>query len=134
MRIRFDFGGLVLDAELLDTPTAQAVAKALPLTSSVMTWGEEIYFAVPMRVAREPDARAVVTPWAEPLVLAKPYLLALIALGIAINFTPRNLLDRLEVKFHRWPLVLQGLAAGLIVVLVETMGGDGVAPFIYFQF
>jgi D-alanyl-lipoteichoic acid acyltransferase DltB (MBOAT superfamily) len=72
--------------------------------------------------------------WGEPLLLAKPYLLALITLGIAINFTPRTLLDRLEIKFQRWPLVLQGIAAGLVVVLIETMGGDGVAPFIYFQF
>lgn len=74
------------------------------------------------------------TRWGAPLVLAKPYLLALIALGIAINFTPRNLLDRLEIRIHRWPLVVQGVAAGLIVVLIESMGGDGVAPFIYFQF
>lgn len=61
-RIRFDFGPLTLDAELLDTPTAQAIAAALPIASSVLTWGEEIYFDVPVEVAREPDARAVITP------------------------------------------------------------------------
>ena len=49
MRIRFDFGSLTLDAELLDTPTAEAIAAALPLTSSVMTWGEEVYFEIPVR-------------------------------------------------------------------------------------
>jgi len=66
-RIRFDFGTLVLDADLLDTPTAALVAAALPnagaaLTSLASTWGEEVYFEVPFVAAREPDARAVVKP------------------------------------------------------------------------
>jgi hypothetical protein len=61
-RIRFSFGSLTIDAELLDTPTAKAIASALPLSSSALTWGEEVYFNVPINVAREKEARAVVTP------------------------------------------------------------------------
>jgi len=62
MRIRFDFGALTLDAELLDTPTAKAIAAALPISGATLTWGEEVYFDVPVQVPREKDARAVVVP------------------------------------------------------------------------
>jgi uncharacterized protein len=62
MRIRFDFGAVTLDAELFDTPTAKAIAAALQLKAAALTWGEEVYFEVPVRVGRENNARAVVTP------------------------------------------------------------------------
>ncbi len=67
MRIRFDFGSVTLDAETLDTPTAKAITASLPLAGSALTsvaktWGEEVYFDVPVNVMREKDARAVVVP------------------------------------------------------------------------
>jgi len=61
-RIRFEFATVTLEAELLDTPTGKAILAALPVTSSARTWGEEVYFDVPVEVAREKTARAIVTP------------------------------------------------------------------------
>ena len=61
-RIRFEFATVTLDAEPLDTPTANAILAALPIVSSVLTWGEEVYFEVPVQMPRGKAARAIVTP------------------------------------------------------------------------
>jgi hypothetical protein len=60
--IRFDFGTLTIDAELAHTPTATAVLARLPYEARAMTWGQEVYFDVPVETPRETDARAVVMP------------------------------------------------------------------------
>ena len=59
-RIRFVLGRVTLDAECRDTPTAEAVLAALPLEAAARTWGDEVYFPVPVAVSLEPDAREVV--------------------------------------------------------------------------
>lgn len=48
MKIRIIIGGLALDAELNDSPTAQKIVKALPIRTSFDTWGDEIYFRIPV--------------------------------------------------------------------------------------
>jgi len=42
---------LRLEGFLTDTPAAQALAAALPITGAAQLWGEEIYFPVPHVVA-----------------------------------------------------------------------------------
>jgi hypothetical protein len=60
MQIRILVGDLSMDAELNDSPTAKKVAEALPLTTSFSTWGEEIYFAIPVDAELDETAREVV--------------------------------------------------------------------------
>jgi len=53
-------GGVSLPAELNDSPTALQIWETLPIEGSANTWGQEIYFEIPVRASQEPDARQVV--------------------------------------------------------------------------
>ena len=46
-------------AELYDTATASTIFEALPLEGTGNTWGEEIYFSIPLAITLEEDARDV---------------------------------------------------------------------------
>jgi hypothetical protein len=59
-KIKFAFGSVMLDAELLQTPTAEAIWKSLPIEGEASRWGDEVYFEIPAAVGREEGARAVV--------------------------------------------------------------------------
>ena len=41
-------GAISLNAELSDSPTANAICDVLPLTCAGNTWGDEIYFRIPV--------------------------------------------------------------------------------------
>ena len=60
MKIGITVGSLSMEAELNDSPTAKKVAEALPITSPFNTWGEEIYFSIPVEAQLDDTARDVV--------------------------------------------------------------------------
>jgi len=59
-RILFEFGGVRLEAETLETPTAEKILAVLPLEATAQTWGDEVYFSIGVSAAREAEARDVV--------------------------------------------------------------------------
>ena len=59
-RIRIIAEGISANASLNDGPTADAVWHALPLEGRVSTWGDEIYFDIPVHLDEEEGASAVV--------------------------------------------------------------------------
>ena len=59
-KIKITVGKLELEAWLNDTKTAAKVFEALPITSTVNTWGDEIYFTIPVDTGPE-DAKELVS-------------------------------------------------------------------------
>jgi len=52
-RIRITAGSVAADALLDDSETARLVWDALPLTVAGETWGDEIYFSIPVKAKPE---------------------------------------------------------------------------------
>lgn len=58
IKIKIPSSNLELNGELFNTATTQAFLKILPVRSHIKTWGEEVYFDIPLSLALEPEARA----------------------------------------------------------------------------
>ncbi len=78
VRLRIAWNGGGVTAHLSDTPTARQLMAILPCRAVAQTWGEEIYFQLPLNAALETNARQVVEPgtvcfWVEGSSLALPF-------------------------------------------------------------
>lgn len=59
-KIKITVKDIVLDAELLDTKCAQAIAAKLPLETRPNEWGDEFYFSIPVKHDLDETATTVV--------------------------------------------------------------------------
>ena len=60
MKIKIIIGYLTMEAELSDSQTARQIAAILPIETGFSTWGEEIYFSIPVNAELDESAREVV--------------------------------------------------------------------------
>jgi hypothetical protein len=59
-RIKVSVGEVEVYGELNQTKTADLIWKGLPIESRISTWGEEIYFSIPLRIELEESAQEIV--------------------------------------------------------------------------
>ena len=60
LEITLQVGEVQVTGELNDSPTAQAIGEVLPLEGTVSTWGEEIYFTIPVKASLDDTAKELV--------------------------------------------------------------------------
>jgi uncharacterized protein len=77
-KIRIAWSGGEVTAVLKDTATARKLLAVLPCDAAANTWGEEVYFGLPVKAALEADAQQVVDPgtvcfWVDGSSLALPF-------------------------------------------------------------
>ena len=74
------------------------------------------------------------TAWGRPSPLVTTSVVLAIAVGILSQYVPAQAVGSMLERFQRWPLVAQATSVATCLVLVDALGPQGVAPFIYFRF
>lgn len=106
-------------ASLKDTATVQQLLQVLPVESVASTWGDEVYFSVPVSARLEADARQGVPPgtvgfWTEGSCLALPYGPTPISVAGECRLAARvNILGQLEGD----PAVLSSVRPGDVIAV-----------------
>ena len=61
-------------------------------------------------------------------------LIVLVLASIAVQFVTKSASARMGLWMNRRSVLIQGIAFGIGLVVIDALGPEGVAPFIYFQF
>ena len=116
MKVRIAWTGGEVTADLRDSPTVKQLLAALPCEASANSWGEEVYFALPIKASLEADARQVVEPgtvcfWVQGSSLAVPFGPTPVSKGDECRLVTRcNVLGRIQGDARQLKKVKQGAA------------------------
>ena len=114
IRIAWHAGEVV--ANLRDTPTVGTLLAVLPTESRANTWGEEVYFSMPVKAGLEADARQVVDAgticfWVDGNSLALPFGPTPVSKGDECRLASKcNVLGQIEGDPRRLETVRDGEA------------------------
>jgi D-alanyl-lipoteichoic acid acyltransferase DltB (MBOAT superfamily) len=74
------------------------------------------------------------TAWGQPSPLVTTSVVLAIVVGIAGQYVRTDALASLRRGFGRLPVPAQAVTVAVSLMLINTLGPEGVAPFIYFRF
>jgi hypothetical protein len=76
----------------------------------------------------------ILTGWSFSAPLVTPLLVFVIAASLAAQYVPPITMDAVRARFSLLRPVLQAVCVAGAMLVIDVLGPQGVAPFIYFQF
>jgi len=61
-------------------------------------------------------------------------LLVMILVGMSFHYGPPYSMQRVAMRVRALPAVWVGLGVGVLILIIDAMRPEGVAPFIYYQY
>jgi len=118
------------DARPMRTEPNPWISRLIVFNFVTFAW---IFFRAPDLPAAFAYLTGLVTNWGVGTMVT-PMVVVAIVVGLAGQFVPPRLGDALEYRASRLPAGWLGIGVGLWLVVINLLGPQGIAPFIYFQF
>ena len=112
-------------------PTGRIVGWLVTFNIVCLAW---VFFRAPNVDVAFDVLGQIATGWGTPSELVTPLLLAVIVLMLASQWVPQSAVDEATRRFSYLPLLAQAAALAAGFFLLDVLGPQGVAEFIYFQF
>ncbi len=126
--------GLALERALGWRPTSRAATwfgRILTFHIVCFAW---IFFRADSLARAGTVLERLFTAWGQPSPLVTSSVLLAIVVGIGSQYIRPSVLGGLLRGFGRLPVAAQAAAVAICLMLINTLGPSGVAPFIYFRF
>jgi D-alanyl-lipoteichoic acid acyltransferase DltB (MBOAT superfamily) len=119
--------------ELPDTVTRRVVNRFVTFQIVCLAW---IFFRAESLSNAWAVLSGILDParWSAPSPLVTTSVLLAIAVGIGAQYVPRQFTGRVMARLSQLRPVAMGAVLGVALLVTNTMGPRGVAPFIYFKF
>jgi alginate O-acetyltransferase complex protein AlgI len=114
-----------------DTRLRRVVGRVVTFHVVCFAW---IFFRADSFVRAWQILTQLFSAWSAPSPLVTTSVVAAIAVGVGAQYVPARAARAVPVFFARLPLPAQAASLGVALMLVQTLGPPGVAPFIYFRF
>lgn len=114
-----------------DTLGRRVVGRLVTFHIVCLAW---IFFRSPdFTIARTMLTR-LATAWGDPSPLVTGSVLLAVAVGVLMQYTPSGVIERSQIVLSRLSPVATGLVLAVGLLVIDALGPQGVAPFIYFAF